>query len=319
VTPPAKRKPGSGKQRAKAPAGQKTKPKGRQQKGPTHEARARASGLIDPNVGVVTKDPLRVQIVALATQRPIAPSEFAREAGIALNVASYHFRVLRKHGFLEIVEEVKVRGSTKHMHIATKSGFISDANWGQLEQALKPGVAGQALQDFNVRVGQAMEAGTIYLRSDMCLYWAPGDLDEVAWSEFVSVMAWTREEFKRLGLDTVERRAKGESQDSFPVTFAIAGFQSPTTGQIKEAKKKGRKRKAAGADAHLKCTERDELERQALSHPLRARILALFEADEGRSLAASALLGELGDAGTTMARVDYHVQVLQEAGLLPEP
>lgn len=94
-------------------------------------------------------------------------------------------------------------------------------------------------------------------------------------------MAWTREEFKRLGVNTVERRAKGESQDSFPVTFAIAGFQSPTTGQIKEAKKKGRKQKAAQADADLKCTERDEL------------------------------------ADTTLASVRYHVRVLQEAGLLP--
>jgi DNA-binding transcriptional ArsR family regulator len=326
VTPPAKRKPGSGKQRAKASASQKTKargsgkakPKPRQPHGPTQEARERASGLIDPNVGVVTKDPLRVQIVALATQRPIAPSEFAREAGIALNVASYHFRVLRNHGFLEIVEEVKVRGSTKHMHIATKSGFISDANWGQLEQALKPGVAGQALQDFNVRVGQAMEAGTIYLRSDMCLYWAPGDLDEIAWSEFVSVMAWTREEFKRLGIDTVERRAKGESQDSFPVTFAIAGFQSPTTGQIKEAKKKGRKRKATQADAELKCIERDELERQALSHPLRAKILALYEADKGRSLAAPDLLDDLADEKAAVPFVAYHVRVLRATGLLPK-
>jgi hypothetical protein len=263
VNPSAKQKPSRKSQRqktgvAKAKTKRKAKPKRSSQSGPTHEARERASGLIDPNIGIVTKDPLRVQIVALATQRPIAPSEFAREAGIALNVASYHFRVLRKHGFLEIVAEVPVRGSTKHMHIATKSGFISDADWGQLEQALKPGVAGQALQDFNVRVGQAMDAGTIYLRSDMCLYWAPGDLDEIAWPEFVSVMAWAREEFKRFNVDTVGRRANGESQDSFPVTFAIAGFQSPTTGQIKQAERKRRgkqKRKRPQAKTEPKGAE----------------------------------------------------------------
>jgi hypothetical protein len=279
VNPPAKGKLGAGTQRrVKSPADRKPKRKGTAkakrkakpkggQGGPTQEARARASGLIDPNIGIVTRDPLRVQIVSLATQRQIAPSEFAREAGIALNVASYHFRVLRKHGFLEVVARIKVRGSIKHMHIATKSGFISDADWGQLEQALKPGVAGQALQDFNVRVGQAMEAGTIYLHPDMCLYWAPGNLDEIAWPEFVSLMAWAREEFKRFDIDTVERRAKGESHESFPVTFAIAGFQSPTTKQLKQAerKRKGKqkRKKPKGAEQTPNpCKEDDDVRRQ---------------------------------------------------------
>lgn len=224
---------------AKAKPKRKAKAKGSPQRSPTREARARASGLIDPNVGVVAKDPLRVQILSIATHRQIAPSEFAREAGIALNVASYHFRVLRKHGFLEIVARVKVRGSIKHMHIATKSGFISDADWGQVEQALRPGVAGQILQDFNGRVSQAMETGTLYTRDDACLYWAPGNVDEVAWPELVSVIAWAIEESKRFQVETVERRANGESHDSFPVTFAIAGFPSPTSKQVKQAKKEG--------------------------------------------------------------------------------
>jgi len=217
--------------------------------GPTHEARQRATGLVDPDIAVVTKDPLRVQIVSLATQRPIAPSEFAREVGIPLNVASYHFRELRKHGYLEIVEEVKVRGSTKHMHVATKRAFLSDADWGALEESLRPGVAGQALQDFNNRVGQAMETGTFYSREDVRLYWVPLDLDEVSWPEFVKVMIWACNEAGALSEDTVERRANGESQHSFPATFAIAGFPSPTTSQIKEAERKKRKRERKGKSA----------------------------------------------------------------------
>src|SRR5258705_2582494 len=251
------------KSAASAKPKRKAKTKGRQQPSPTHEARARASGLIDPNVGIVAKDPLRVQILSIATHRQIAPSEFAREAGIALNVASYHFRVLRKHGFLEIVARVKVRGSTKNMHIATKSGFISDADWGQVEQALRPGVAGQILQDFNGRVSQAMETGTLYTRDDACLYWAPGNVDEVAWPELVSVIAWAIEESKRFQVETVERRAKGESHDSFPVTFAIAGFPSPTSAQVKQAKKEGgrkQKPKATRAKGRPKKSKGGEAE-----------------------------------------------------------
>lgn len=245
MTPSAKQKVPAPRKQAKA-AQRKASAKRRQ---PTAEARERATGLVDPDIVVVTKDPLRVQIVSLATQRPIAPSDFARDVGIPLNVASYHFRVLRQHGYLEIVEEVKVRGSTKHLHVATKRAFLSDADWGALEESLRPGVAGQALQDFNVRVAQAMETGTFYGREDVRLYWIPVDFDEVSWPEFVKLMAWACQEVDGLNDDTVKRRSKGESHGSFPATFAIAGFPSPTTSQIRtaerEKQKHARKAKAA--------------------------------------------------------------------------
>lgn len=224
-------------------------------RGDTKRARKRAEGIIDPRLSIITRDPLRVQIVAIATQRPISPSEFAREADIALNVASYQFKVLREADFLEIVELVPVRGSRKHMHIATKKGFISDAEWGQVEQALRPGVAGAILQDFNGRVSQALSTGTLLERDDACLYWAPRCFDEIAWAEQVEIIAWCIEESERLEQDTVKRVAAGKSKKSFPATFAIAGFSSPTTAQIKRAKgkpkaKSKRKRaKAKGKDS----------------------------------------------------------------------
>ncbi len=244
VTPSAKQKT-----RRKPAKGSQRKAAAKKRQGPTAEARERATGLVDPEISVVTKDPLRVQIVSLATQRPIAPSDFSREAGIPLNVASYHFRVLRKHGFLEVIEKLDVRGSTKHMHIATKRAFLSDADWGALEKSLRPGVAGQALQDFNVRVAQAMETGTFYTRDDVRLFWIPTDFDEISWPEFVKLMAWACQEVEGLTDDTVKRRGNGESQHSFPATFAIAGFPSPTTSQIraKEREKKEPKRKASKA------------------------------------------------------------------------
>lgn len=53
------------------------------------------------------------------------------------------------------------------------------------------------------------------------------------------------------------------------------------------------------------------------SHPIRAKILVLHEEDEGRSLAAVALLRDLDAPQATAAVVDYHVRVLRDASLLP--
>jgi DNA-binding transcriptional ArsR family regulator len=64
--------------------------------------------------------------------------------------------------------------------------------------------------------------------------------------------------------------------------------------------------------------ERMEREEYARSHPLRARILALYAVDEHRSLAAADLLGELDEENTSYSAVAYHVRILRDVGLLPK-
>jgi|GEM_PF-2009889 len=60
-------------------------------------------------------------------------------------------------------------------------------------------------------------------------------------------------------------------------------------------------------------------ETYARSHPIRARILELYEEDEGRSLAAADLQPELDELPRpTLAVVAYHLQVLRHSGLIPE-
>lgn len=61
-----------------------------------------------------------------------------------------------------------------------------------------------------------------------------------------------------------------------------------------------------------------EWEAHARNHPVRLRILKLYEQDEQRSLAAVDLLPELKNEKTTRSAVAYHVRVLKQAGLLPD-
>jgi hypothetical protein len=71
--------------------------------------------------------------------------------------------------------------------------------------------------------------------------WAPRDLDETAYLEQVKMIAWCIEESERLEVETVERRANAEGDaESFHVTFAIAGFPSPTHSEVKTRERKKR-------------------------------------------------------------------------------
>ncbi len=55
-----------------------------------------------------------------------------------------------------------------------------------------------------------------------------------------------------------------------------------------------------------------------LSHPIRLRILELVRADPQRSLAADALVSEMGDLEVNGAQVAYHLARLRESDMLPD-
>jgi DNA-binding transcriptional ArsR family regulator len=57
---------------------------------------------------------------------------------------------------------------------------------------------------------------------------------------------------------------------------------------------------------------------QALSNPIRRRIVELFTADEARPLTAKALAGDLGCfAAVSVGQVGYHLACLRDAELVP--
>ncbi|HEX6752462.1 MAG TPA: hypothetical protein VF093_02590 [Solirubrobacterales bacterium] len=64
--------------------------------------------------------------------------------------------------------------------------------------------------------------------------------------------------------------------------------------------------------------EKRDREEYARSHPIRARILALHEQDDRRSLSPDELFRELSDVGATAPLVAYHLRVLSNVGLLPQ-
>src|SRR4051794_19559117 len=137
-----------------------------------NKARRNAKGLIQPNIHIVTRDPLRVQILSTAMVRAVCAVEFAKEVQIPYGTALYHFNKLRDAGFLELVEEVRVKasGPKRKLYRATRNGFISDAEWGDVEDKLRPGVAGAILQDFNGRTSEAIETVKMFTREDATLY-----------------------------------------------------------------------------------------------------------------------------------------------------
>jgi hypothetical protein len=181
---------------------------------------------------------------------------------VAIGVAAYAFKVLKEHDILELVKEEKVRGTVKHLYRANEAALFGDKDWGALAPVLRPGVMGATIGNFNDRLSQADLTGKLYEREDVAVYWAPRDLDEIAWAEHDKVVRWAIEESERLEQETVERRANGEAAPCFKATFGIFAFPSPTHSEVEaaerekaegeKAKTAKRKRKAPKAKAKRK-------------------------------------------------------------------
>jgi DNA-binding transcriptional ArsR family regulator len=72
-----------------------------------------------------TAHPLRLRLLSLVTGAPFSAAEAARELGEQQANVSYHLRLLRRAGLVEVTETVKVRGGVakRYRHIASSQPF----------------------------------------------------------------------------------------------------------------------------------------------------------------------------------------------------
>lgn len=182
---------------------------------------------IDSQVVRALSHPMRVSILsAAALEQKISPSDFARAHDLKVQQVSHHFRALEKHGALELIEEVKVRGAIKHVYRATRRAIFGKADWPQVAEPLKGPLAGAALYDFSAVAAASIEAGTFQSRDDFVFTWEPVALDELGWlalaKKFADTWAWVQvvqeESAVRLGKT---------GEEGITAIAALAIFEAP--------------------------------------------------------------------------------------------
>lgn len=220
-----------------------------QSKSKAKEANERAeqetADLIDPRLRKALSHQVRVQILSVANQREISPSEFSEELGFPLSNISYHFRKLVEYDCIELTQEVPKRGSREHRYVGSRRGLISDGDWGRLGQGTQAGVRIAGFQDLINRCTQAVEAETFDSREDASFYWVPITLDELGWRKMQASIRRVIKEAEGFEVESAQRAAAGEGK-TFPATFGVLGFESPVhVSKPKRVKAKSRKAKTA--------------------------------------------------------------------------
>lgn len=186
---------------------------------------------------------LRVEILGILNERTASPNELAKELNEGLSQVSYHVKVLRDYKCIELVKTEPRRGAVEHYYRATSRAFLTDRDWRQLPDSIRPGLSADLLELILGDGVEALEAGTFDARKDRHMSRTPVILDEEGWQELMDVLAGALDEVVAVQKRSSARLVKSK-EDGFVATVAMMGFELPADSGRREAKSPKRQKSA---------------------------------------------------------------------------
>jgi hypothetical protein len=154
----------------------------------------------------VLTHPLRPRIIELLTARGEAsPNQIATELGEPLGRVSYHTRLLRSYGWIELVRTEPRRGAVEHFYRAVMRPFLDDADWERMPVHVRRRLAGLTIDQILRSAAAAAETGG-FDRANVHVDRLLLELDERGWSELSELLSRILDEAGRIQERSNERR-----------------------------------------------------------------------------------------------------------------
>jgi DNA-binding transcriptional ArsR family regulator len=201
---------------------------------------------LDQRLVRVLAHPLRQQLLIMLHKHGVtSPRELAELSGERLPNVSYHMRVLRDAGCVELVREEPRRGAIEHFYRASARPILDDAQWAQLPISVRRALFGQTLRElWDDVLAAANTGGFDDPQAHVSRTWF--QLDETAWTELVDVMAGVLDKAFELHAQSAARLAEGGDQDSARrVAMGLLLFErSETAAPLPKPSKSAKSRKS---------------------------------------------------------------------------
>jgi DNA-binding transcriptional ArsR family regulator len=170
--------------------------------------------------------PLRLEVLRVLGERIASPNELARELKVDLSGVSYHVKVLREFGCIELVKTEPRRGATEHFYRRTRRGHFNDADWDELAPADREAISDLVVQSILVNLLGAQQAKTLDARKDRHLSWVPMNLDDEGFTELGSLLTATLEASFEIQANSAARLAAADDAGK-PAMVGLMGFEAP--------------------------------------------------------------------------------------------
>jgi len=173
--------------------------------------------------------PLRVQMLAILTNREASPVQLSRELNEEKGVCAYHCRKLEELGMIELVRERPVRGSTEHFYRAVQRAWFDADEWLELDPSVRSVASGWTVDRLIQDASTALNAGTFDQRADRHLSRAPIVLDEQGWKTVNEILDRTLDEVLEQEAQSAQRITESGGE-RISALVALLSFETPTGG-----------------------------------------------------------------------------------------
>ena len=180
--------------------------------------------------------PWRVRILEVLSERDMSCAQMVDEGWIddlrglhrtvAIPKLAYHFRLLRRVGAIEVVEENEKRGSTERVCRGRARAYFSTEEWEQLPTGVRRVISQTVLQGLMARAEGAVVHNTFDSRLDRHLVWMPMVLDERGWSEFSALLDGVVQAAGQIREES-EERLEESGEEPIRSTFGQLHVESP--------------------------------------------------------------------------------------------
>jgi AraC-like DNA-binding protein len=170
--------------------------------------------------------PMRIRILAAmnSPRRQYSPIQLAEAWGLGIGTVSYHFRELVNLGFLEIVDERKIRGAVEHVHQAKANALAWEKEWEDLPQFVRQHMLALTNRLGIEAIGAAIDNGTFESRDDTVMAQDTMRVDERGATEVLVILAKALELCMKAGDQAAERLAES-GEDGVLISYMTVGYE----------------------------------------------------------------------------------------------
>lgn len=170
--------------------------------------------------------PMRVRILTAmnSPRRRHSPVQLAEAWGEDVSVVAYHFRELVAYDLLEVVEEIKVRGSVEHVHEAKTVALAWEREWKEIPPIFKQHMLALTERLGFEAMGAAIDAGTFESRDDAVLAQDTMRVDERGAQEAMAIVDKTVEALLKVSERSAKRLEKS-GDEGVLISYMVAGYE----------------------------------------------------------------------------------------------
>lgn len=210
-------------------------------------AKKSKSTSVDQKLVKALAHPLRVEILTILNERMASPNELSKELDEGLSQVSYHVKVLKDFDCIEMVKTEPRRGAVEHYYRATARAYLTDRDWKNLPESIKPGLSAAGFKMIVEDVVGAINGGAFNARDDAHMSWTPGVVDQQGWEESVELVNDTLAQLIKIHAASAKRLTRS-SEEGIPASAVFMNYEG-LSPQAKKAQAKGAKKKKTSRKA----------------------------------------------------------------------